>query len=539
MAPSDREHVLVAVLFTDIVRSTDLAAEMGDEAWKGLLDQHHVIVRRLVKIGGGRIVDTAGDGVFAVFDRPAAAIRCGFDAIRAVREIGIEIRAGVHFGESESKGGKVSGIAVHTASRVMSLAEPGEVLVTRTVKDLVGGKRIIVTDRGAHELKGIPSTWQVFGVEEVEGSRREPPIEPAEAAERRGRFEHATATSRRAVLIVGVIGMAIVLMAVILIQVGRRPPVASGPSRSLVRLDPVTDERVRVPVGEALTSVAPAKEPSGWHRTPTEASTASTRRPRGSPTVDVQARPNEVTVGDGSVWATTSTELIRIDPASNEIVHRARLGSCPDHDACTTDVSVADGSVWATHYDAAHLLQFDPSNDNEIRRLHLDSPPVTLAAGHGAVWVLLDGIDATVVRVDVVSGATSSETLPAGDAVANCLDRDVGLAYAAEQCGAIVVTERAVWVVTAGPFSSQLWRLDPASGRRVGDPRSLDCCAMAIVATDELIDEIWVGLSTGDLAVVPEALGQQRQAIPVGGTITDVAIGYDAVWVTVHDPPRA
>jgi outer membrane protein assembly factor BamB len=484
-------------------------------------------------------VDTAGDGVFAVFERPAAAIRCAFDAIAAVREIGLEIRAGVHFGESESAGGKVSGIAVHTASRVMSLAQPGEILVTRTVKDLVGGRRIIVTDRGAHELKGIPSTWQVFGVEEVEGSRTEPPVDPVVAAERRVRFARGRVSPRRVRVIAGLIGiLAIALVYVAFLRDGEHRPTGPPPQRSLVRLDLVTDERIRIPVGEALTSVA-IGEGSVW-----VVSNAERRVYRVDPStskvtahVDLDGTPNEVAVGEGSVWVTTSTDLLRIDPVSNEVTHRSRLGDCPDKEACTTDVVVADGSVWAIHYDSRRLLEFDPARDNEIRRFRLEDPPVALAAGDGAVWVLLDGLEPKVVRIDMSSGLMSSLTLPAGSAQTRCLNREVGLAYAAELCGAIAVGEQAVWVATTGIFSSELWRLDPATGRQVGTPRSVDCCVLAMVASEEeLIDQLWIGLSAGDLAVVPEAFGEQRAAIPVGGTITDVAIGYDGVWVTVHDP---
>lgn len=252
--------------------------------------------------------------------------------------------------------------------------------------------------------------------------------------------------------------------------------------------------------------------------------------------MDLDDHPNEVAVGEGSVWVTTSTELLRIDPVSNEVVHRSRIGSCPEEDACTTDVAVSEGSVWATHYDSGRLIEFDAARDNEIGRIRLEAPPVALAAGGGAVWVLLDGLDPEVVRIDISSGLKSSQTLPAGSAQARCLDRDVGLAYVAELCGAIAVGERAVWVATTGLFSSELWQLDPVTGRLAAASGSLDCCVMAMFASEELVDQLWVGLSAGDLALVPEALGEQREAISVGGTITDVAIGYGGVWVTVHDP---
>jgi hypothetical protein len=363
-----------------------------------------------------------------------------------------------------------------------------------------------------------------------------PAVDPEEAAERRGGVARRRASPRRGRVIVGLSAVvAIVLLSVAFLRDGDRDVAEASPPRSLVRLDLATDEQIRIPVGDAITSVATG-EGGVWL-----VSNAERRVYRVDPStakvkpVDLDARPNEVTVGEGSVWVTTSTELLRIDPVSTEIVHRFRLGGCPLDLACTTDVAVAGGFVWAAHYDAQRLLGFDPARDNEIRRFRLEAPPIAIAAAGDAVWALLDGLDPKVVRIDISSGMTSSETLPAGSAVANCLNRDVGPASAAELCGAIAVGERAVWVATTGQFSSQLWRLDPITGRAVGDPRSIDCCVMAMDASAGLIDQLWIGLSSGDLAIVPEAFGDQQEQIPVGGTITDVTVGYDRVWVTVHD----
>ncbi len=158
------DRVLATVLFTDIVGSTDRAAELGDRGWREVLETHHTLVRRELERHRGREVDTTGDGFLATFDGPARAIRCACDIRRAVRELGVEVRAGLHTGECEMVGGKVAGIAVHIGSRVVDEAHPGEVLVSSTVKDLVAGSGIAFEDRGEHELRGVPGTWRLYAV---------------------------------------------------------------------------------------------------------------------------------------------------------------------------------------------------------------------------------------------------------------------------------------------------------------------------------------------------------------------------------------
>ena len=162
-APVD-DRVLATVLFTDIVSSTDHLATVGDRAWRMQLDRHDSMVREQLAAFRGREVDTAGDGFFAVFDGPARAIRCAEAVIDGARGLGIDVRAGVHTGECEVRGNGYSGIAVHTGARIAALAGGGEVLASRTVKDLIAGSGIDLEDRGVHQLKGIPEPWQVFRV---------------------------------------------------------------------------------------------------------------------------------------------------------------------------------------------------------------------------------------------------------------------------------------------------------------------------------------------------------------------------------------
>ena len=156
---------LATVLFTDIVGSTQKAAELGDRRWRALVAAHHTHVRTELARFRGEELDTAGDGFFASFDGPARAIRCACAITDRVRELGIEVRAGLHTGECEVMDGKVGGIAVHIGARVAAQAAPGEVLVSSTVKDLVAGSGIQFRDRGITELKGVPGDWRLYAVE--------------------------------------------------------------------------------------------------------------------------------------------------------------------------------------------------------------------------------------------------------------------------------------------------------------------------------------------------------------------------------------
>jgi len=162
--PKEPDRVLVTVLFTDIVDSTERARELGDRSWRQLLDRHHAAVRHELRRFRGREIDTAGDGFFAIFDGPARAIRCAQSIVVAVLDIGLEIRAGLHTGEVELAEGAVLGIAVHTGARIASLAKPAEVVVSGTVKDLIAGSGIELIDRGTQQLKGIPGDWQLYAV---------------------------------------------------------------------------------------------------------------------------------------------------------------------------------------------------------------------------------------------------------------------------------------------------------------------------------------------------------------------------------------
>jgi class 3 adenylate cyclase len=159
---SDAERVLTTIVFTDIVGSTQRAAALGDDHWRDLLDSHDNLVRRALRRFGGREVNTAGDGFVATFSSPSVALDCAEQVVDAVRTLGLEVRVGIHAGEVEVRGQDIAGMAVHIGARVAALAGPGEVLVSSTVREIVTGSHRTFTDRGEHELKGVPGHWCLY-----------------------------------------------------------------------------------------------------------------------------------------------------------------------------------------------------------------------------------------------------------------------------------------------------------------------------------------------------------------------------------------
>jgi class 3 adenylate cyclase len=155
-------RILATVLFTDIVDSTGRASRLGDRRWRELLNVHDELARRLVEEFGGQLIKITGDGILATFDEPGRAIRCAAALTAELESIGVQIRAGLHTGEVELRDGDVGGIAVHIAARVMAAARPGDIVTSRTVRDLVVGSDITLLDHGAQSLKGVEGIWQLF-----------------------------------------------------------------------------------------------------------------------------------------------------------------------------------------------------------------------------------------------------------------------------------------------------------------------------------------------------------------------------------------
>jgi class 3 adenylate cyclase len=284
-----RDHVLATLLFTDIVGSSRVAAELGDRRWRALLDRHHAIVRRELKRFHGRELDTAGDGFFAVFDEPSDAIRCACAISDAVRELGIEIRAGLNLGETEVIGGKLGGMAVHAAARIMSLAGPGEVLVSSTVRDLVPGSGVEFSDRGTHTLRDIPQESRLFAATSLDGTPRRAPAEPEQAAERRAAIGPPPLMRRRSGRI-GAVAGAIGVLAAAIIVLATHSPASRGPQAA------PTSPKATV-LGDHLAQIDPVSR-KVVHE------------------IAVGGRPSGVAFGEGSVWVTNALDktVSRVDP---------------------------------------------------------------------------------------------------------------------------------------------------------------------------------------------------------------------------------
>lgn len=240
MSPRRGSTVLVTVLFTDIVGSTKIAAEVGDRRWRDLVQRHHAAVRRELKRFGGKELDTAGDGFFTSFDRPAEAVRCACAISDEVRELGLEIRAGLHLGEAEVLENKVGGIVVNVGARVMGVAKGGEVLVSSTLRDAVAGSGFAFADHGSHRLKGIDGEWRVYEVTAVDGVRRSLPLSAEESRTRREFTEAVPVHRRRDRILAGVAGGLVVALvaAGILTNAlgGDDAPPESGPSEAELTL---------------------------------------------------------------------------------------------------------------------------------------------------------------------------------------------------------------------------------------------------------------------------------------------------------------
>ena len=160
----ETDRVLATVMFTDIVGSTEAASRLGDARWRQLLNAHNDIVRNALERWRGTEIKSTGDGFLATFDGPARAVQCASEIIDGLAPLGLDVRMGLHTGECELVGGDVAGMAVHIGARVMAHAEPGEVLASSTVKDLVVGSELQFEDRGSHALKGVPDEWRLFAL---------------------------------------------------------------------------------------------------------------------------------------------------------------------------------------------------------------------------------------------------------------------------------------------------------------------------------------------------------------------------------------
>jgi len=466
----DDGRALATVLFTDIVGSTELAVELGDVRWKQVLATHHGVVRKALKRYSGREVDTAGDGFFATFGRPVDAIRCAGDIVDQLRAVGIQIRAGVHMGEVEQMGGKVGGIAVHIGARVASKAGASEILVSSTVRDLVAGSDVRFSDRGSHDLKGVPGDWRLYAIDrELTGDVPSKPVVEAPAAKAaRSRTVPAVA--------IGIAGALMAVAAVIVVILVTR----GGSSKVVAVPGPNTVSRID----------------------------ADSNRFAG--TMTVGDAPTEIAAGDGSIWVVNSNDqtLSLIDPATDEVTASRSIGGPP------TGVAFGSGSAWVTTQfgltsgNQGAVLRFDPDQPGVSKIIELGNGVSAIAAGERAIWTT-NSIRNTLVRIDPDTSQVA-QTIPVGTSPQ-----------------ALAVGDGAVWV--ANTLERSIWRVGAATGAVLSkislasQPTSL--------ALDG--DTLWVASQTANTVTrIDIRSGTTVATIAVGAQPASIAAGAGEVWVS-------
>lgn len=520
--PKKPTNVLRAVLFTDVVGSTELAHEMGDARWTRLLEAQRRVVREQLRLNRGREIDTAGDGFLAVFEGPGDAVRCAFAIARKVQELGVNIRAGVHFGEIETSGTDVHGIVVHTGARVMSKAGAGEVLVTQTVKDLVAGATIEVQERDVFDLKGVPGTWVLFDVLGVDGEARTVPVATEETAGRRHLAAAPGLRSRtRRVLAISA-AFVVVTAGVIGYLVFRPKPTYVPAAGTIAR---ISGDRFEEPisVGEFPTALTEGNGRVWVLDRQTQVSwvneldhTTGSRGTDGVPTGAVSGgNAIWITAGFGSGQGVDAT-VSRLDPASTQLT--PAFQTPVDSQAITYGA----GAVWVASPNTGEVTRYDPLSTAKPQTIKLPGEdavayPDSIAfggIGGDAVWIG-DSLSATIYRLDVSSKKINSYTVRGAPT-------------------AIAVGAGAVWIVSEQ--ADAVYALDPTSGapQRTIDVGSRGCNAPTTIAINK--EAVWITCSASQRVIgIDPARGAVSTSLAVAGTPAALTTAKDgSVWAAVQ-----
>ena len=428
---------LTTVLFTDICRSTRIAAELGDRRWRYLLIQHHAAVRKELRRYGGREIDTAGDGFFASFASPAAAVRCAFAIVTGMREIGLDIRAGLHIGEAELSGEKTSGIAVTTGKRVEEAAGPAQVLATDTIVHLVAGSGFDFTDVGSRELKGVPGSWELFGLDAVDGESIGPPLDPRQATEFRQQASPVrTSASPSRLGVLGLVGIAVLVAGGVLFAWkghNGSPAQASptpGTARPIEVLDETTGE-VAFPVaieggwGSNIILTPSAKGPAifAWLRSGGCAHSSGCpgklRKIDGGSgavvyTFPYTLDPLAMVQTEGSIWILASRGghgvfVEEIDESTNRTSHHMNvikdIGTLGD----VVRLTAGGHSLWIADTINRRVIRLDLLTD-KLHPHEIEGSVDDIAFGGGYLWVM-DSVAATVTRINPEGGKPETRSL--------------------------------------------------------------------------------------------------------------------------------
>jgi DNA-binding beta-propeller fold protein YncE len=543
---------LTTLLFTDIVGSSEIAVELGDRRWRSLQALHHTEVRRQLKRHDGHEVDTSGDGFFATFSTPAAGVRCASAVVTAVRELGIEVRAGLHIGEVEPAGRKVTGIAVTTAARVSAMAGPGQVLVTSTIAQMVAGSGLGFSTLGTRELKGVPGNWELLILASVDGRPTEGSPDPKNAREVRDRSSPKEAPKRspRAALVLLASALAVILVGAILTARGRAgsgSPVASSTSPPLaVALVALTDGTgveafpIDLPARRAGTLVGPivftgrVDTPAAFAWIPTGFTSFGLRVAEINRTSGAVVDPGRsfktntttcvcVALAEGRLWSPVSTG--KIEPNGIGDVFGVSLRGLSLREVSDRDVLVDDelefravsalvsgaGYLWMADTASDRIYRVDPET-SKVLSISLRQGADMLVFADGGLWVL-DRLEAKITRVDPETGRSLRSFTSSGD------------------LQAIAVGGGNVWAVDTSVAEIQRIPEDlrsastPISIGQIGDaPRSVtyDRGLILVGFTDGTISEINPSDPTS-----PEVIWTRR----VGNNASSIAVDHGIVWV--------
>jgi class 3 adenylate cyclase/streptogramin lyase len=437
---------LATVLFLDIVGSTTVAAEMGDARWRVLLGRFRDSVQRQLKACGGREEGFTGDGFLATFAQPADAVRAAALIIDDVHELGLEVRIGLHTAEIETIDGEVGGVAVHAAARVLALGGPNQILVTSTLKDLVAGAPFRFEDAGMHELRGVPGSWHLFAVTDIDDRPVAGSVEPdAAASVRAAAVEEARAGRRRRwVVAVGAVIGICALVAVLVAMASR-----AAPTITMIQIDPSTGQVTRTitdgyyshhhqdslwdqngTIWQATATEVVGRDPVtgavrfplaldgqiengtfglgfGWTSTPKTADTSTISKVdlvSGNVVAetDVPGPVQSIATGNDAVWTVTeSGVLARVDPARMQ-----------DPEVWSTSAAAAGavvpeaGYVWICDCEHGRIVRFDPQTERE-RVFHLPEHGliVNVAGGSTDTAWILDPAGSTLTEIDPKTGA--------------------------------------------------------------------------------------------------------------------------------------
>jgi YVTN family beta-propeller protein len=530
-------RVLTAVVFTDIVGSTELAARLGDAEWRRLLERQRAYVRANLRRFAGREVDTAGDGFFATFEVPAQAVLFALTTVAGASELGIELRSGVHMGEVERTGGGVAGMTVHIGARIAAAAAPSTVLVSSTVRDLATGADVRFEDQGTVELKGVAEPWHLYRAVVSELTSDQAAVARGDAAvaeaERQAGIRHglrgAIATGRGRVAVVALVSAGVLVVAAVgwalwtapvLVpsvpadQVGRVNPSAMGIGNA-VQVGSLPDQ---LAYGGGLLWVTDATNGT------LSAIDPQTRLPKGGPwSLGVTAVPGAVAYGAGSVWVadTANQQVLRFDPTTDKVVGQPyQVGNGPSSIVADDSVvwvanqldgtlsridpnmgtgtvdpplpigetpdglAIDSGDLWVSDFDAGRVLRLDLTTGEPVSDpISVGNGPTTLAADGSSVWVV-NSRDGTVSRIDATTDSVD------------------GLVAVGAEPGSVAAGDDAVWVTVGS--SSDIARIDPHAvplaviGRI---PVLSRPNAIALAGTDPWFTTQAAASSTGDEAI--------------------------------------